>query len=220
MTKPAVLLRGRSETERPPPPVGGRGSASGWGGSGDRPRGGGVFHVPAAKVGLWVFMGVVIVVFSVLGSAYHLRMALHDWRPLPEPGLLWFNTALLALSSIALHLARVAARRQLRAYTAAGLMLGGLFAWGFLAGQLWSWGQLDAAGFYLASNPANTFFYTITALHGLHLLGGLVAWARAGLKLWRGVDLKRLSLSVELCSTYWHFLLAVWLVLFTLLLRS
>ena len=69
----------------------------------------------------------------------------------------------------------------------------------------------------MAANPANSFFYLVTAIHGLHLLGGLVALGRTIAKLWRGADLPKLRLSVELCALYWHFLLLVWLVLLGLL---
>ena len=73
-------------------------------------------------------------------------------------------------------------------------------------------------GYFAKTNPANAFFYLITGLHGLHLLGGLVAWGWTSAKVWRGFDIARVRLSVELCTVYWHFLLVVWLVLFALLL--
>jgi cytochrome c oxidase subunit 3 len=98
-----------------------------------------------------------------------------------------------------------------------GLIAGGLFACTFLVGQLFAWQQLNAAGYFLATNPANTFFYLFTGLHGLHLLGGLVALALTVDKVWRGVEVKQVRLSVQLCAVYWHFLLALWLVLFSLL---
>jgi len=69
----------------------------------------------------------------------------------------------------------------------------------------------------LATNPANAFFYLFTGLHGLHLLGGIVALALTVDKVWRGFEVKQVRLSVQLCAVYWHFLLALWLVLFTLL---
>ena len=78
--------------------------------------------------------------------------------------------------------------------------------------------ELVDLGYYASTNPANAFFYLITALHGLHLLGGLVAWGRTTDKVRRGVEVAKVRLSVELCTTYWHFLLLVWVVLFTLLL--
>ena len=64
---------------------------------------------------------------------------------------------------------------------------------------------------------ATGFFYLLTAVHGLHVLGGLVAWGRSTRRAWKGRDLERLRLSVELCAIYWHFLLGVWIVLFVLL---
>ena len=82
------------------------------------------------------------------------------------------------------------------------------------------WQQLSASGYFLTSNPANAYFYLITALHGVHLLGGLWVWARATGRVWRGTELGEARLSVELCTVYWHYLLLVWLVLFTLLLTT
>src|SRR5260370_27371245 len=98
-----------------------------------------------------------------------------------------------------------------------GLIAGGLFALTFLVGQLFAWQQLNAAGYFLAANPANAFFYLFTGLHGLHLLGGIVALALTVDKVWRGFEVNQVRLSVQLCAVYWHFLLALWLVLFTLL---
>jgi cytochrome c oxidase subunit III len=87
----------------------------------------------------------------------------------------------------------------------------------FLASQLWAWKSLGALGYDLAGNPANSFFYMMTALHALHLVGGLFAWVRTN-ALARGEELQRLDLNVTLCAIYWHFLLVVWLVLFGVLL--
>jgi cytochrome c oxidase subunit 3 len=100
-----------------------------------------------------------------------------------------------------------------------GVLAGGVTALLFLAGQLLAWRQLTAEGFYLAANPANAFFYLITALHGLHVAGGLVALGRTGARIWDDdqVEMREASLSVELCATYWHFLLLVWFVLLLLL---
>jgi len=73
-------------------------------------------------------------------------------------------------------------------------------------------------GYFAATNPANAFFFLVTALHAVHLLGGLVAWVRTSAKLRRGDALDKVRLSVELCTIYWHFLLIIWLLLFVLLL--
>ena len=170
------------------------------------------------KTALWVFLAVVTSLFALFISAYAMRMHLGDWAPLPKPQLLWWNTALLAVTSAAMQWTVLAARRGESEGVRNGLIAGGVLTFAFLGGQLEVWRQLNASGYFLASNPANSFFYLLTALHGLHLLGGLVAWGRTAAKLWRGVEVAKVRLSVELCATYWHFLLGIWLVLFALLL--
>jgi len=179
----------------------------------------GTSRIPTAKIGLGVFLAVVGALFALFLSAYLLRMDGADWRPLPTPSVLWFNTGVLVLSSIALQWAQTAARRDDLEAVQTGLLASGVLAIAFLAGQLIVWRQLDVAGYYLASNPANTFFYLLTAVHGLHLAGGLVALGRTTVKAWRGsVAIEKLRLSVELCTMYWHFLLLVWVVVFGLFL--
>jgi len=173
--------------------------------------------LPPAKIGLGVFLAVVGSLFALFISAYSMRMNMVDWRALPVPRLLWFNTGVLVLSSVALQSAYVAARRDDIDGVIVGLCAGGAFAVTFLIGQLLAWRELSAAGYFLASNPANSFFYLITAVHGLHLMGGLVALGRTTAKVWHGVAVTQVRLSVELCAIYWHFLLLVWLVLLGLL---
>ena len=183
---------------------------------GDFP-GTGAMTLPAAKIGLGVFLAVAGCLFTLFISAYSMRMNMADWRTLPVPKLLWFNTGVLVLSSVALQWAHLAARRDDLEGVMLGLLAGGASAVVFLAGQLLAWQQLGAAGYFLASNPANSFFYLITAVHGLHLTGGLVALGRTTARAWRGTEMIQLRLSVELCAVYWHFLLLVWLVLLGLL---
>jgi cytochrome c oxidase subunit III len=183
---------------------------------GDFP-GTGAMTLPAAKIGLGVFLAVAGALFTLIISAYSMRENLADWRALPVPKLLWFNTGVLVLSSIALQWAHSAARRDDLEGVIVGLLAGGVSAVIFLVGQLLAWQQLIVAGYVVASNPANSFFYLITAVHGLHLTGGLVALGRTTAGVWRGAKMTQVRLSVELCAIYWHFLLLVWLVLLGLL---
>ena len=178
----------------------------------------GAVSLPAATIGLGVFLVVVGTLFALVISAYSMRMAMADWRPLPVPDLLWFNTGLLVASSVALQLAQVAVKRGRMEDLKLGLLAGAGFALLFLAGQILVWRQLSAAGYFLASNPANAFFYLLVALHGLHLSGGLVALGRSANRVWRGSDRRdRIRRSVGLCAAYWHFLLLIWLVVMALL---
>ncbi|PDT00968.1 cytochrome-c oxidase [Rhizobium chutanense] len=173
--------------------------------------------LPAVKIGLFVFLGVVGALFSLAVSAYFMRAASADWWGMPIPRLLWVNTAALALSSAALQWAKREARHgrmeSLRPALATGLAL----AVFFLAGQIQAWRELVAAGYVLADNPANSFFYMLTGLHGLHILGGLAVLAHTTVKAFAAdIAPERLSLSVDLSAIYSHFMLAVWLLLFAL----
>ena len=105
-----------------------------------------------------MFLAVVSSLFALFISAYFMRMQVADWVQLPAPKLLWFNTGVLILSSVALQYAHVAARRGRIEGVRDGLIAGGLFALTFLVGQLFAWRQLNAAGYYLAANPGNAFF--------------------------------------------------------------
>lgn len=181
---------------------------------------GGVLARPAAKTALWIFLAVVTSLFALFISAYAMRMDFGDWASLPKPQLLWWNTALLIVTSVAMQWAVAAARREDARAVGTGLIAVGVLSFAFLAAQLAVWRQLNDSGYYLATNPANAFFYLLTAVHGAHLVGGLVAWGRTVAKVQRGVEIAKVRLSVELCAIYWHFLLGVWLALFALLLST
>jgi cytochrome c oxidase subunit 3 len=179
-----------------------------------------------ARVGLWVFLAVVTSLFALFCSAYYMRMGhghgeVSDWLHYSKPQVLWLNSALLILASIAMQWARSAVTRGHVANARDALLLGGLLTLGFLAGQLFAWRELRELPLFDARNPAIAFFYLLTAVHALHLLGGLVVWVRTLVRLRRkDVELIDVRLSVELCSVYWHYLLLVWLVLFALLLAT
>jgi cytochrome c oxidase subunit 3 len=175
---------------------------------------------PAAKTALVVFLGVATSLFALFISAYAMRMHFGDWSPVPKPRLLTWNTALLVVTSGAMQWTVAAARRGDVDALRHGLIAAGALTFAFIAGQLLVWKQLSDSGAYLTANPANAFFYLLTAVHGVHLLGGLVAWGRTTARVWRGMEPARVVLGVELCAIYWHFLLAVWLVLFALLLST
>lgn len=177
----------------------------------------GAFPVPPEKVALGFFLVVVMVVFSLFTISYFIRMELPDWTPLAEPGQLWFNTGLLVASSVLFQWTRNMLKSGQTRNLKVGLLGGGLFAVAFIAAQMMVWNQLQSDGFYMASNPANSFYYLMTGLHAAHLVGGLWVWSKSTIKLFSGAETKEISLSVELCTIYWHFLLLVWLVLFGIL---
>jgi cytochrome c oxidase subunit III len=185
--------------------------------------------VPPARIALWVFLAVITSLFGLFISAYFIRMGhghgaghgISDWHPVSKPMILWFNTAMLVLSSAAMQAARRAVRLNQRERVSGYLFAGGGLAIFFIGGQLVAWQQLHDAGYGLTSGPAGAFFYVLTGVHGLHLLGGLAVWLKTVVRMGtRAVELIEMRLSIELCTVYWHYLLLVWLVMFVLLLST
>jgi cytochrome c oxidase subunit 3 len=178
---------------------------------GPRPTG-----MPTQKIALGVFLTVVGALFALFASAYFMRMEFADWRPMPIPRIVWLNTGMLVLASVALECALAADRRGDLPTLRLSLASGTVATVAFLAGQLVAWRDLAAGGYLVTGNPANSFFFLLTGLHGLHILGGLVALARAAPAAWGAEGAANLRLRLELCVAYWHFLLFVWLCLLVL----
>ncbi len=160
----------------------------------------------AGRIGLRVFMAVVTALFALLILAYAMRMRESDWMPVPHPVLLWWNTGALALASVAMERAR-----RVDAHRTLWLLTGGALAALFVFGQWTAWQQLAANGEGVTVNPSNSFLYVFTGLHAAHVIGGLVVLAVTVTRPRSQGD--RARRAAALCATYWHFLLAVWLVL-------
>ena len=181
---------------------------------------GGAARMTTLKAGLWLFLAVVTALFALLSSAYFGRMSMPDWAPLQEPRLLWLNTGLLVLSSFAMQWAATSAHRERTAGVRAGLLTGGVLAVAFLVGQIVVWRHLSELGYFATANPAYAFFYVITAVHALHITGGLVVLGVAADNAWRSDDAAAMRRAARLCAIYWHFLLVVWVALFAFMLAD
>jgi len=166
----------------------------------------------AAKLGLWMFLATVAMLFGAFASAYLIRRAGSDWRPIPLPAILWANTAVLLAASVALEIARARQGSRLR-WAGAAFALGLLF----LLGQAEAWGQLVAAGVLLPTSPHASFLYVVSGLHALHLLAGLVFLAHTLAKLHGGSLTQGGSRRLELVAHYWHFMAGLWVFLFAIL---
>ena len=183
---------------------------------------GGTINLSKGKLGLRFIMFVSTIFFCLFIVTYSDRMVYPDWQRMPEPWLLWFNTAVLFFSSMVFINAQIASKNNQFQIVKKRLLLIGFLAFAFLIGQLLVWQQLIANGVYVSTNPSNAYFYVLTALHGLHLLGGLVYLYLTIKKVWISSDIvvAKVKHTVDLCAIYWHFLLAVWVVLFGLMLFS
>ena len=185
----------------------------------DNEHDGKAFSITGAKLGIRTVMVVSTVIFSLFVVTYADRMLVHDWRSMPEPFLLWVNTMVLILNSYFFHKVKIASDNGNYLNIKRGLYIVGFLAYLFLFGQLVVWYQLVHQEYSATSNIANTYFYLLTTLHGLHLMGGLFFWGRTMSLFIRGdYKLAKLQHRIELCAIYWHFLLIVWFVLFGLML--
>ena len=178
----------------------------------------GAIHTPAPRIGLWMFMAVATSLFSLFLTAYSMRMH-HGlgWCHLTIPPILWVNTGVLITASIVLQMARWAVERGNRAGARNAVLAGVALSVFFLVGQVMAFDAVGPSLYFIQGSPAIAFFYVLTVLHGLHLIGGLFVLGRAALRFQSGVELVDLKLSVQLCSVYWHFLLIVWLAVFAVL---
>ena len=183
---------------------------------------GGTINLSKGKLGLRFIMFVSTIFFCLFIVTYSDRMVYPDWQRMPEPWLLWFNTAVLFFSSMVFVNTQIASKNNQFQIVKKRLLVIGFLAFAFLIGQLLVWQQLIANGVYVSTNPSNAYFYVFTALHGLHLLGGLVYLYLTIKKVWISSDIvvAKVKHTVDLCAIYWHFLLAVWVVLFGLMLFS
>ncbi|HLY18671.1 MAG TPA: cytochrome c oxidase subunit 3 [Bryobacteraceae bacterium] len=200
-----------SDVIKPPAPP-----SRGFGGGGSDGRGA---SRRASMTGLMVLLAATTMAFAAFTSAFVVRRGMsNDWVALPLPRILWVDTAMLVASSVLLEVARRSLksgrRTEFNRYWTAGTALGALF----LLGQAFAWRQLNAAGIFVASNPSSSFFYLLTAAHGLHILGGLSALVY--------VDVQALSLrlgpgkrtAVDVSAMFWHFVDGLWVYLMALFL--
>jgi len=230
-------IGGRGPTVAPPP-------RDGWGGGRpddhrDRLR--------RYRIGMFFALAAVVMLFVSFTSAYIVRQGVGtwsdasaryvtDWQPISLPPLLWVNTIILLASSFTLAMAHRALSRKLRAAPRAAsssvtepvllvnnqhpipwLGITFVLGAGFLAGQLLAWQQMRHLGIFVSTNPSSSFFYVLTGTHGLHLLGGVLALAYAGLTSLLRKPLQTRFLVVDVTALYWHFMDFLWIYVFALL---
>lgn len=170
------------------------------------------------KFALWLFIVSIVMLFAALTSAYIVKQADGNWLAIKLPSMFIVSTAIIALSSITIHLAYLAARKDELGHVKFWLGMTVLLGLGFLITQYLSWAQLVAANVYFVSNYASgSFIYVFTGLHGAHLASGIIfllitLWSAIG----ANVHSKKL-LQIEMCMTYWHFLGGLWVYLYIFL---
>ena len=208
----------------------GTGPQSGTGGNGFHRNGGGrgddgepvPFYAQRYRLGMWVALAGIVMLFTALTSAYIVRSASsNDWRPIGMPRVLWLSTALIIVSSLTFERARHSLKHQRDEGYGRWLIITTILGLAFLSSQLLAWRQLARQGIYLASNPHSSFFYLLTATHGVHLAGGILALGYLLVRTRRPSDSidaesRRIG-AADAVSIYWHFMDGLWVYLFLLL---
>ena len=193
------------------------------------------------RLGVGVALTGIVMIFVSYSSAYVVRQGLptldprtgtlvRDWLPLQLPNFLLVNTLVLLLSTLTMELAR---RQAVRAGVAAGtasdpvgrtetdrmpwLALTAILGLSFLAGQWLVWRELAARGFYVATSPSSSFFYLLTGMHGIHLLGGVIALLAAGAASLLRRSAAFTAVAVDATTWYWHFMTVLWVYILCLL---
>jgi cytochrome c oxidase subunit 3 len=176
-----------------------------------------------SKVVTWFLLIVVMMTFGGLIGAYVVvaNNGVAEWRPFDLPIQVWISTGIILASSIVYHLAQKAIfandHRLIRRYLIATTILGAFF----IASQIIVWLELVNRGYYMRGNPYAGFFYIITGIHAVHVLGGVIALGSIFLRTASETDFgpeleyrRNLARSV---GWYWHFIGILWIVIFVML---
>lgn len=172
------------------------------------------------KFALWLFIVSVVMIFAGMTSAYIVRQSEGNWLEFDLPNVFWYSSAIIVLSSISLQWAYLSARKDEINTLKIGLIITTILGLGFLIGQWYSWVALVAQDVYFVGNPAGSFMYVFTGLHGIHLISGVIFLIIVLISALRNkIHSQNLS-QLDMCVTYWHFLGGLWLYLFMFLLLN
>ena len=171
------------------------------------------------KLALWVGMVSLVMMFTALTSAFIVRRAAGNWLEFSIPSIFYVNTLVILGSSLTLHAAYVAFKREAALAYKALLSVSFLLGIAFVVLQYVGWQDLAASGVPLKINPSGDFVYAISGLHAVHVIGGIailmVALVMAFILPLRVTPARQLRL--ELTMTYWHFVDFLWIYLIVFL---
>jgi cytochrome c oxidase subunit III len=172
----------------------------------------------AYHTGLWMGLAAIVMLFAAFTSALVVRKGMStDWVSTTLPPVVYLNTLILLSSSLTLEISRRSLRAGLGVRFERWLYATLVLGVAFVACQLVAWRQLASRGVYLATNPSSSFFYLLTAAHGVHLLGGIVALCYLVFRARSIVTAPIKPVSVDLTAIYWHFMDGLWVYILLLL---
>jgi cytochrome c oxidase subunit 3 len=172
------------------------------------------------KFALWLFLVTVVMIFAALTSAYIVRQAEGNWLEYELPEIFWVTSGIVILSSISLQVAYFAAKKDNFLGLRIGMVATVLLGIGFLVGQWYSWVALVDREVFFVGNPSGSFLYVFTGLHAVHLISGVIFLIIVLISTFRYKVHSQALNTLEMATTYWHFLGGLWLYLFLFLLLN
>lgn len=176
------------------------------------------------KFALWLFMVSVIMIFGALTSAYIVRQAEGNWMDFELPSMFWVNTAVILLSSLTIHWAYLAVKKDKLEKAKVAISITTILGAAFLIGQYLAWMQLVSNDVHLvgrdSTGVSGSFLYIISGLHGAHVVSGVIVLLFALIAVFKMKTHSRNLAQIEMSATYWHFLGGLWLYLFVFLLLN
>jgi cytochrome c oxidase subunit 3 len=169
------------------------------------------------KFTLWVAIGSILMMFAGLTSAYIVKRSQASWLMLEIPVIFWYSTAAILASSVTVQLSLKALKaREMMTYKR-WLMITAVLGVLFLVLQIVGFKQFGANDIRLigaGSNASYSFLLAISGLHGLHVLGGVIALVVIAIQALRVATRSYNTVPLEVAATYWHFVDALWIYLF------
>jgi cytochrome c oxidase subunit 3 len=163
---------------------------------------------------LYLSFGSMLMLFSAFCSALIVRKGdiRQAWIELPLPSAFLYSTLIIIISSITIHFAYkyIETKQKFILWSCFTLILSFVFV-----GLQWKgWNDLQSMQIFLNGNPSGSFIYVISWVHGLHYLGGILAFLLIILNFRKstiGVDQK---MTFNILMQYWHFIGLVWVSLY------
>lgn len=209
-------------------PGGGRPNDGGGGGDDDGPEDDeaddrDTFTAKKYKVLAWFVLLVVLMTFGGLIAAYVVIFTnnVAEWKPTAIPKQLWFSTFVIIVSSVSYYFAERATAADLQAKAKNWFIATTVLGVVFVVSQVLAWFELTQRGLYMKANPYLAFFYVLTVVHALHVLGGIAALSTVLVRSWyktaNEARIEHRKSLAQVVGWYWHFLAILWIVLFVLL---
>ena len=186
----------------------------------DSKHSGQTFNISNQMSVVIIIFGISSVLFSLIFTGYLYSLPPgQDTTFILKTNMLWINTLVLILVTYFFDKIRRDFNNNLTGNIKKNLIIVGALSYLFLILQLILWYQLMIDGNYVSTNTYFSSFYFFTALHGIHLLGGLFFWGKVTSKIFKleERDYKKEERSITALSVYWLFLFIVWFVFFTIM---